>query len=599
MKAMRHAWPLVLVGLGGCTAPKAIVFQEVVGARVPEIAQTMYVPNNGFNSGLGAAVGDVDGDGRPDLYLAGGGIFLNLPDPAGFRLEPAPAPGPPADATWLGAAFGDFDRDGDLDLAVCGQGGVRLWANDGAGHFTDVTAQAGVAGLADDVSLAVAWGDLDGDGWLDLSVADYGFSLQENDAQPSHLYLNRRDGSFAELSSPVRSFNVRAWVTTLADFDGDGRLDLHLGDDKDIAFFADPSAPRHDRILLNRGLDAQGQLQLVESSQPLGLDTPHATMGCAFSGHGEGWNALISDERAGWLERSDAAGMPFHDVTQASAIDLRGPSGQQWWQWGSAFADLDGDGLEDALVSQSGVVPNMEGAESDGPLLLRNRGEQFELVRYAFSGPMSARGIVLADLDGDGDDDAIVAPFFDRFRVFVNQTAARRFVRVQLAPTVSAPGAAGAVVVARAGALTQKRMRVAGGQPHSSSEEVLDFGLGDARSAELSVTWPSGAVQNAGTIAAGAQVVISEPRWIVLSDSRPPADGSTQVSVTLDAGMAGLGGPGSHAQLDAPGLSLQADCDAGGVASFALPARTQPGPLQLVLTLDGRELPAHPALDYQ
>jgi enediyne biosynthesis protein E4 len=588
---------LLAAGLAACAPPRTpIVFTEVTGARVPSLAQTMFVPNNGFNNGLGAAVGDVDGDGRLDLYLASGGVFLNKPDAAGFRLEASAAPGPPADATWLGAAFGDFDRDGALDLAVCGQGGVRLWKNDGAGGFVDVTAAAGVGGAADDVSLAVAWGDLDGDGWLDLAVADYGFSLHANDAQPSHLYLNHRDGTFAELAAPVRSFDVRAWVVTLADFDGDGRLDLHLGDDTVIPFLGQKTG-RHDLVFTNRGLDAGGQLALVESSAALGLAEERATMGCALGNadRGDGWDALFTDIQATWLFRG--AGGAFRDVTRASAIDLAGPNGEAWWQWGSVFADLDGDGFEDALVAQSEVFVNQDGAEAVGPVLLRNVGGRFELQRYAFGGPMNARAVVLADLDGDGDQDVVVAPFFDRFRFFVNATRPRRFLRVQLAPTVSAPGAAGAVVVARAGDVVQKRMRVAGGQPHSSGEEVLDFGLDSAAAAEVTVTWPSGAIERVA--AASGLTVITEPRWLALSNPRPPADGATHVTLTVDAAQAGLGGAGSRVHVAGGALALDAACDASGVASFDLPPRAQAGAVQLTLTVDGRELPAHPAIDYR
>jgi enediyne biosynthesis protein E4 len=575
---------------------QAIVFEEVTGPGIPQVAQTMYVPNNGFNSGLGAAVGDVDGDGRLDVYLAGGGVFFNRPDPSGFRLEPAPG-SPPPDARWIGAAFGDYDRDGDLDLARCGQGGVELWANDGAGSFTDVTATAGVGGASGDISLSVAWGDLDGDGYLDLAVANYGFSGTANDAQASRLHLSRRDGTFAELGSPIRDVSVRAWVVTLADFDGDGRLDLHLGDDLDIPFTHD-QGPRHDRVFVNRGLDADGRLSLIDASDDLALGSARATMGCAVgnAAHGAGWDLFFADINAGWLFRSEVPGQRYRDATSASHIDLSGGGTEQWWQWGSVFSDLDGDGFEDLLVSQSAIYLGQDGVDRVGPVLLRNHDGTFDLVRDVFGGPMNTRAIVTADLDGDGDEDCIAAPFFDRFRFFVNRTGERHFLRITLEPTVSAPGAAGAVVVARTGDITQKRMRFAGGQPHSSGGEVIDFGLGDATSADLEITWPSGAVQHVGD--AKGSVTLTEPRWISVDPARPPADGVTHVKLSVDVRLAGLGDAGTEVRWTSVAGAVSATVGDSGIAVLDLPPRSVAGTIRGTITIDEREIPAHPALDY-
>ncbi len=464
-----------------------------------------------------------------------------------------------------------------------------------------MTARAGIAGPPTDLNVSVAFGDIDGDGWLDLSVSSYGIRYDaDQDAQASHLYLNRRDRTFEEhrglFAQPLSE--RRAIVTAFADFDNDGRLDLYLGDDRDVAFLT--LRQRHDDVFLNRGWDAAGGLTLVESSATLGLHIPHSTMGLSFgdSMHGPGWDVFVTDIGAGWLYRSAGAGARFDDVTRGSGIDLSSPPLEQWVMWGAPFADLDGDGSEDLLVTQAPIHPGMPGTAMLGPVLYRGLGGTFELTRYAFGAPMSTRAVVLADFDGDGDDDVIAVPFWDRMRFFVNDTAPRRFLRVQLDASVSAPGAAGAVVELHSGGATQKRMRVAGGQPSSEGEQVIDFALGDGGDPDLVVLWPSGARQVLPSVATGARVNVSEPRWITLGDPRPAADGTTRVAVSVDVGLAGLGGPGSHVTLAGPGLALQADCDAAGVAHLELPARSSPGPLRITLQIDGREMPAHPALDY-
>jgi hypothetical protein len=283
-----------------------------------------------------------------------------------------------------------------------------------------------------------------------------------------------------------------------ADFDGDGRLDVFFGDDNDVPFFVNPK-PRYDRFLLNRGLDGGGQPMLVDSTAALQLDQPRANMGIALGnpGHTPGWDLLFADIRADELFRGPG---PYSDVTRASAIDLSGPKGETWYQWGGAFADLDGDGWEDILVGQAPVHPGFPGTAANGPLLLRNRGGHFALTRYAFGGPMFARAVVLVDLDGDGDQDVVTAPFMDRFRFFVNDSPPRKFLRVRLDPP-----AFGAVVTAGG----QKRMLVSGGQPYSQSEYVLDFAV--AGPTDVKVTWPGGATTTVAGATAGSTLTIPRP----------------------------------------------------------------------------------------
>ena len=572
-----------------------IVFSEVADDRVPMIAQSDFIEPNKF-FGPGAAVGDVDGDGRPDLFVGGvgGGLFLNRADPGGFRFEPAPLP--PIAFAPIGTAFGDFDRDGDLDLAVCGLGGVRLLANDGAGNFTDVTATAGVAGPPTDLCVSVTFGDLDGDGWPELVAGSYGIVFDATyDQQASHVWVNRRDGTFTDLPSLAQPDDVRrALVTAIGDFDGDGRPDLFLSDDAEVSFL-DRAKPRHDLVLAAQGLDPSGAPALADTSAALGLADERSSMSCLFGDGGGGWQLFFADVDKGWLMWSSAPGKPFADVADARGVKLGGPVGEEWIMWGGGFADLDGDGREDLLVGQAPIHPDMADTSTLGPLLLRAGAGGYALTRYAFGGPMRARAILLVDLDGDGDQDAIVVPYFNRFRFFRNDTAPRRFVRVTLVPTVSAPGAAGAVLTLKAGGATQRRMHAAGGQPHSQGEAVVDFG-GAARG-ELTVTWPSGAVQAAGTVA-GA-VVVTEPAWLALSSATPPADGATAVTVTVDAAAAGLGGAGSHVHWDDGTSALDATCDGSGVATLELPPRSAPAGVRGTLTIDGRAVPATPALDYR
>jgi hypothetical protein len=160
---------------------------------------------------------DVNGDGRPDfLYGAGTGLLV-LNTPGGF-VE-AKDSGIVYKTGRVGPVFGDFDGDGFPDLFVPQDGGCKLFRNDGRGHFTDVTAKAGLAGFAGTATCA-AWGDLDSDGHLDLVVGCL--------RGPNRFFRNRGDGTFEDATEAIglgqRVFNTQA--VCLADLNNDGVLDV-------------------------------------------------------------------------------------------------------------------------------------------------------------------------------------------------------------------------------------------------------------------------------------------------------------------------------------------------------------------------------------
>jgi len=171
---------------------------------------------------------DVNGDGRPDLYVVNGRypagepnvLYLNNGD---GTFRDASREAGVADPNWgLGAAFGDIDRDGDLDLFVSNYVGPNaLFLNDGTGHFTEI---GKAAGLADEGwGKGPTFGDIDHDGDLDLYEGDCKVANQ--------LYRNNGDGTFtnvAQENPDVQCAAVRTKGTSFADVDGDGDLDLYV-----------------------------------------------------------------------------------------------------------------------------------------------------------------------------------------------------------------------------------------------------------------------------------------------------------------------------------------------------------------------------------
>jgi enediyne biosynthesis protein E4 len=199
--------------------------------------------------GMGVAVGDFDNDGRPDVYLTSVGpnrLFRNL---GNGKFEDVTAKAAVSEGRWsTSAVFLDYDRDGWQDLYVanyvdfnvtnqkncksplgmadyCGPqvyNGLtdRLFRNLGNGRFEDVTAKAGIA-QAPGPGLGVTPFDANGDGWLDLYVA--------NDGKPNHLWVNQKDGTFVEEGLQMGAAMAESGVpragmgVAVADLNNDGR----------------------------------------------------------------------------------------------------------------------------------------------------------------------------------------------------------------------------------------------------------------------------------------------------------------------------------------------------------------------------------------
>ncbi len=414
--------------------------------------------------GMGVAVADYDNDGDMDILVTtfgpetlfrnnGNGTFTDVTAAAGV-----------SDPLWsTSAAFVDYDRDGDLDLFVanyldftiagskscfdatgvpdyCGPRAYRpapnrLYRND-AGRFTDVTGPAGID-KADGPSLGVAVGDYNHDGWPDLYVA--------NDAAANQLWLNQRDGTFADdgllSGSALNAAGAAEGSMGIAsgDVDGDGHEDL---------FISNIAA---ETFALYRN-DGKGQFEDVRSRWGL------AALTAAFTGFGTG---LIDYDNDGWLDLFVANGAVNTIPSQrGQAVPFR---------------------MRNILLRNSGDGQFVDVAPGPGsPLALLNVG----------------RGAAFGDVDNDGDTDIVVTTNNGPVQLLLNTSPPRHWLEIALRRDGANRFGYGARVgVERAGKPTLWRRVGSDGSYLSASDPRVHVGLGDDdRPVNVVVEWPDGRV---------------------------------------------------------------------------------------------------------
>jgi hypothetical protein len=478
----------------------------------------------------GAAAGDVDGDGYPDLFVTDAfgpaRLFRNRGD--GTFEETTPASGISLSGDMRSAAFADVDGDGDLDLFVCvtgdyyGQmpdppfdaddaGPNHLYLNDGRGRFTDASKEWGVSGAAR-WSLSSLFGDYDGDGRPDLLVT--------NDFGLKNLYRNDGGRRFEDVTSRERA-ELRAYGMSgaWADFDGDGRLDLYT-----------------------TGCDTQWYFLHEYPGLPVGLP------GRIFLPIAIDWMERMTKGNSLMLQRSGR----FEDATEVSGAAKAG------WNWSAIAADLDNDSRPDIYATNGmwgdGRVHDRElefwwetlaywddyvagrktfdrggagisGIERDR--FFRNRaGESspiFEDRAFLEGLDLETNGRAAAAFDADGDGAldlyirSVEAPeaFFRGSR-----RAGEHFLRVRLAGARGRDNRDGVGSRLVATLPDGRRILVETGNASgylSSGSPIAHFGLGVAsRVQNLQVRWPSGRVQDLGAVAEVDRViVVDEERGIL------------------------------------------------------------------------------------
>jgi hypothetical protein len=449
-----------------------------------DVTQAAGVAGKGYE--MGVIAGDYNNDGNTDLFVTGlrhnilyrnngNGTFTDVTQAAGLDR-----PDPEYGTLWaVGAAFADYDRDGWLDLFVsnycvwdpkteppCGEPQAReychpddyrglpnsLFHNNHDGTFTDVSAASGIRKhIGKGMGIGVA--DFDGDGWVDFFVS--------NDTMPASLFMNQRDGTFVE-SSFERG-------VALTDY---GRPISGMGADA--------------RDVDNDGLPDIFQTALVAEDFPL------------FKNLGSG---------------------KFDEVTGRLGVStLARPRAG----WGNGIYDLNNDGRKDLFTACSAVM-DPDGRFRGRVLMANALFVQQGDGRFVDGGPTAGpefqarkavhRGVAFGDLDNDGRVDAVVTALEGPLEIWhnVSPTPNHWLLVLTIGSKSNRDGMGAKIKIVTASGAQYNHVNTAVGYG-GSSDRRAHFGLGgDTLVKELTIDWPSGAVQMLRDVRVDQILTVREP----------------------------------------------------------------------------------------
>lgn len=440
----------------------------------------------------GAAWGDYDGDGDPDLFVtrpayegpAQHNVLYRNDGEGRFSRVSLDHPPP---AGWEGAAWIDVEGDGDLDLHVVGREGAGSIFYENHGGELVRRGDDPFGGAVHSASMA-CWADADADGRLDVFVVGYGEG--RNAFFRSAGAWSFEPVPLSELARGGGSSRACTW----ADLEGDGLPELVVA-----------NARRPDLLLRNRG----GADLSADTTTGLQADTAYGYGLSSADANGDGrvdvfvanfdaGNSLYLGSGDGSLERMELGGS-----LQSAASK------------GHAWGDYDLDGHQDLFLGSGTYRPDMLNR-----VYLAGDGGRFALVQegdFAAHADTSA-AVANADYDLDGDLDVFVANWgspANRNRLYRNTTTVGDWLKIRLRGVESnrmGVGARASVLVSHEGGERWLHRWLSAATGYAGQNEpVLHFGLGHpGRVDSLIVAWPSGTVDHFGELPARATIVIRE-----------------------------------------------------------------------------------------
>ena len=463
---------------------RSALYRNLGNLKFEDVTDKAGVGHPGW--GMGVCTADVDADGWQDLYvtaLGGNTFYRNNHD--GTFSDATARSGLRASGWSAGCGFADYDRDGDLDLFVSRYVKIDLqqlpqFGRDKTCQYRGIAVQCGPRGLPGEsdflfrhdgglrfTEVAAEAGVADPEGYFGLGIAWFDANADgwpdlfvANDSTPNFLYLNQKNGTFKEVAFPMG-------VAVSQDGAEQGSMGVALGSYENTGRFA---------IFVTN-----------------------------FS------------EEYNTLSRHDG-----DHFTDASFRSRTAPSSLPFVGWGTAFFDYDNDGLQDIIVVNGHVYPQLDkvklGASAgyrQRKLLYHNRGDgTFDEVAAQFGNVMMdervSRGLAVGDLDGDGRLDIVINDLDGSAQVLHNEIPnAGNWLVIKLKGKGGNTDAIGAVITVRTGKLAQVRVVQSGTSYISQDDMRQHLGLGAAMQADaIEVLWPDGTTSKLESVKANQLIEI-------------------------------------------------------------------------------------------
>jgi hypothetical protein len=494
----------------------------------------------------GVAVFDYNRDGRPDVFFTnganlatlnkddpkyrnrlfrndGGGVFTDVTNQAGLA-------GHGFDG---GAAVGDYDNDGYPDLFVAGVHHNTLYHNNGDGTFTDVSAKAGLnkpdAQFGPMWAIAGVWADVNNDGLLDLFVVNYlqwdyateplceyrgasdYCSPRSYKGLPNQLYLNRGNGVFEDVSE---SWGIRAHVGKgmgggMADYDLDGLPDIFVTNDASYNSLFHNTGGKFEEVAFQKGVALMEDGNFISG---MGVDFRD------FNNDEYPDLAFVALAKQTFPLLKNMGGREFHEVTGDSGMRHLSMSMSGF---GPGLYDLDNDGWKDLFVSRGDVLSRaMPGTVVEQHnSVFRNLGASGKWEALTAEAGLDViaskrhRGLAFGDFDGDGRVDVVTTALAGPAEIWMNRSpSSGHWLGIALEGTKSNRDGIGARIKVVTKQLTQFNHVTTSVGYASSSYGPVHFGLGGDDTAQtVEIRWPSGKVQTLRDVRADRVLSVKEP----------------------------------------------------------------------------------------
>jgi len=440
----------------------------------------------------GIASGDFDNDGWVDLYAVGGDGQANLllkNQGDGSFLDTAEFSEVDLLARGSGPSFGDLNGDGLLDLFVGSVGGsaAKLYLNQGNDKFLDITQSSGL--VLPGNNFGASWADYDKDGDLDLMITHWSSDIYDYYA---YFWRNNGDLTFTDISLEVGIDKMGArdktFTPTFADIDNDGWQDLLLVSDN------------HQTRVFHNNQD--GTFNHITNRDVI---TDNAGMGSAVGDYDNDgdldWfvTAISFKDNVTHFGSLTPGNRFYENQGDGNFVDKTDRTGVRHgqWAWATCFSDFDNDGYLD-LFHVNGMEG--EGIESQfkddaSRLFMSNKDGTFteSALAAGIDDKAMGRGLVCFDYDKDGDLDLYIANYNQPPKLYCNQGNNNNFVNIKLVEKSANSQALGARIYVKTTDMEQMRELRSGNNYVSQNPVEAHFGLGQNTTIErVSIVWPDG-----------------------------------------------------------------------------------------------------------